>query len=74
VHAGAPPFLLRHGTADRFVPVRQSERLAEALLGVGAPVRLDLVEGADHLWLGDPQAARTAFDDAVAFLTDHLPN
>ncbi len=72
VHAGAPPFLLRHGTADRFVPVHQSERLAEALRGVGAPVRLDLVEGADHLWLGDPDAARTAFDDAVAFLTDHL--
>jgi acetyl esterase/lipase len=72
VHAGAPPFLLRHGTADRFVPVRQSERLAQALRGVGAPVRLDLVEGADHLWLGDPRAARTAFDDAVAFLTDHL--
>jgi acetyl esterase/lipase len=72
VHAGAPPFLLRHGNADRFVPARQSQRLAEALRSVGVPVRLDLVEGADHLWLGDPQAARTAFDDAVAFLTDHL--
>ncbi len=72
VHAGAPPFLLRHGTADRFVPARQSERLAEALRGVGVSVRLDLVEGADHMWLGDPRAARTAFDDAVAFLAGHL--
>jgi acetyl esterase/lipase len=72
VHPDAPPFLLRHGTADRFVPVRQSERLAKALRGVGAAVRLDLVEGADHLWLGDPHAARTAFDDAVAFLREHL--
>jgi acetyl esterase/lipase len=72
VHAGAPPFLLRHGTADRFVPARQSERLADALRRVGAPVRVDLVEGADHMWLGDPHAARTAFDASVAFLTDHL--
>ncbi|MCD2194710.1 alpha/beta hydrolase [Actinomycetospora endophytica] len=72
VHPGAPAFLLRHGTADRFVPTRQSQRLADALAGVGAEVRLTLVEGADHLWLGDPQAARTAFDDAVAFLRRHL--
>jgi acetyl esterase/lipase len=72
VHRGAPPFLLRHGTADRFVPTRQSQRLADALREVGAPVRLDLVEGADHLWLADPDGARAAFDDAVAFLRDHL--
>jgi acetyl esterase/lipase len=72
VHPGAPAFLLRHGTADRFVPTRQSQRLADALDGVGARPRLDLVDGADHLWLGDPQAARTAFDDAVAFLRSHL--
>ena len=72
VYAGAPPFLLRHGTGDRFVPARQSARLAEALRGVGAPVRLDLVEGADHVWLGDPRAVRAAFDDALAFLTDQL--
>jgi acetyl esterase/lipase len=72
VHAGAPPFLLWHGTADRFVPTRQSQRLADALERVGARPRLDLVEGADHMWLGDPQAARTAFDEAVAFLRTHL--
>ena len=68
----APPFLLRHGTADRFVPTRQSQRFAQALQDVGAPVRLDLVEGADHLWLGDPGAARTAFDESAAFLSSHL--
>ncbi|MEJ2890618.1 alpha/beta hydrolase [Actinomycetospora aeridis] len=72
VHAGAPPFLLRHGTADRLVPTRQSERLAAALEAAGADVRLDLVPGADHLWRGDPDTARTAFDDAVAFLRAHL--
>lgn len=72
VHAGAPPFLLRHGTADRLVPTRQSQRLAAALEAAGAAVRLDLVAGADHLWRGDPDDARRAFDDAAAFLRPHL--
>ncbi|NMO88509.1 alpha/beta hydrolase [Actinomycetospora sp. TBRC 11914] len=72
VRPGAPPFLLVHGAADRFVPTRQSERLAAALRDAGAPVRLELVEGADHLWLGDPGLARAAFDGAVAFLAEHL--
>jgi acetyl esterase/lipase len=72
VHPGAPAFLLRHGTADRLVPHRQSERLAAALESAGADVHLDLVPGADHLWLGDPDAAAAAFDDAVAFVRRHL--
>jgi acetyl esterase/lipase len=72
VHPGAPPFLLRHGTADRFVPSRQSERLAEALREAGVDVRLDLVEGADHMWLGRPDVAEAAFDDAVAFVLRRL--
>jgi acetyl esterase/lipase len=52
VHAGAPPFLLVHGDADRFVPVGQSRQLHEALTGVGVPVQLVEVAGADHLWRG----------------------
>ena len=31
VHAGAPPFHIAHGDADRFVPVGQSRQLADAL-------------------------------------------
>lgn len=56
VHADAPPFLLVHGTADRFVPAGQSEQLHEALTSAGADSRLELVEGGDHMWMGaDPQ-------------------
>jgi acetyl esterase/lipase len=70
VRAGAPPFLLAHGTADRFVPYAQSAQLAEALEGVGAQVQLVPVEGADHMWRGtDPEPLFTA---AVDFLRNIL--
>ncbi|GLY29025.1 alpha/beta hydrolase [Kineosporia sp. NBRC 101731] len=72
VHENAPPFLLIHGTADRFVPHRQSERLADALRAQRVDVRLRLLEGADHLWLGSPETARTAFDLTVEFLRERL--
>ncbi len=72
VHAGAPAFLLVHGTADRFVPFRQSQRLAEALTGCGADVALHPIDGADHVWLGDQHAARAAFDLSLAFVLDRL--
>jgi alpha-beta hydrolase superfamily lysophospholipase len=43
-----------HGEADARlddkVPPRQSEDVAHAAEHVGAPVELDLVEGADHLF------------------------
>ena len=54
VSAGAPPFLLLHGTADTVVPYAQSELLAEALGAVGADVRLEPVPGAVHGWDGYP--------------------
>nr|WP_276515242.1 alpha/beta hydrolase [Actinomadura coerulea] len=57
VHAGAPPFQLWHGTADRFVPMAQSERMAAALDAAGVPVELRRVEGADHVWRGVPDVA-----------------
>jgi acetyl esterase/lipase len=50
VHRDSPPFLLVHGTEDRFVPVTQSTTFAEALKGAGAAVELLLIEGADHMW------------------------
>ena len=54
VSAGAPPFLLQHGTADPVVPYAQSELLADALRAVGADVRLEPVPGAVHGWDGHP--------------------
>ncbi|WNV85996.1 alpha/beta hydrolase [Umezawaea sp. Da 62-37] len=50
VRPDAPPILLQHGAADSTVPPAQSVRLAAALRAVGAPVELDLVPGAKHVW------------------------
>jgi acetyl esterase/lipase len=48
-HAGAPPFLLIHGNADKTVPISQSESLAKALRAAGAKrVTLLIVDGAEH--------------------------
>ena len=71
VRAGAPPFLLLHGDADRSVPFHQSERLHDALLSVAALSTLVPVEGYDHMFAGMPEAEVEALvDRTVAFLID----
>jgi acetyl esterase/lipase len=72
VSPGAPPVLLLHGQADRFVSCRQSERLRDALAAAGADVELHTYPGADHLWSGSPDAATDALTRTVAFLRRHL--
>ncbi|GAA3403481.1 MULTISPECIES: alpha/beta hydrolase [Pseudarthrobacter] len=70
VHPDAPPFLLVHGTADRFVPVAQSASLTEALESAGAAVELLLIEDADHMWQlpdGTQAAARQATAATIDF-------
>jgi dipeptidyl aminopeptidase/acylaminoacyl peptidase len=71
VRAGAPPFLLVHGTADAVVPFAQSETLAEALLAVGADVRLKPVPGAGHGFDGYPDVGGIV-GLSVEFLIDAL--
>ena len=73
-HVGpdAPPFLLLHGLSDRLVPSRQSERLHDALLAVGAPVERDTYPDADHMWLGTPEVAERALARTVQFLGQQL--
>jgi acetyl esterase/lipase len=72
VSPGAPPFLLLHGEADRFVPFVQSVRLHTALVDAGAEAEIDLYEDADHMWLGSPEAARQALDRTTDYLRHHL--
>ena len=50
------------------IPCVQSERLHAALVEAGADVELHLYDGADHMWLGAPEAAADALDRTVAFL------
>ena len=56
VGAGAPPFLLLHGTDDALIPARQSVRLADALRDAGHHPDLRLLSGGDHLWVGLTEA------------------
>jgi acetyl esterase/lipase len=69
--AGAPPFLLLHGTADVLVPPRQSQRLAGALTGAGTQATVELVDGAGHMFpeLGEAATTRVV-ERSVAFLCD----
>ena len=67
VRADAPPILLMHGDADDMVPPDQSVRLASALRAVGAPVELDLVPGARHMWADAPDVGAIV-DRSVEFL------
>ena len=60
--------LMLHGRADRLVPCVQSERLHAALSLAGADAQLHLYDGADHMWLGTPDAAADALDRTIAFL------
>ena len=69
VSPGAPPFLLLHGRADRLIPCVQSERLRDALQDAGVPVGLTTYDGADHMWLGSPEAAEDALARTIAFFS-----
>jgi acetyl esterase/lipase len=67
VRADAPPILLMHGDADDMVPPDQSVRLASALRAAGAPVELELVPGARHMWADAPDVGAIV-DRSVEFL------
>ncbi|MEU7279841.1 alpha/beta hydrolase [Streptomyces sp. NPDC045431] len=54
VTAGAPPFLILHGTDDTLIPLAQGEQLAAALRDTGGHVDFRPVPGADHGWAGLP--------------------
>jgi acetyl esterase/lipase len=78
VTPAAPPFLLVHGTADRFVPPAQSTSLAAALEAAGTDVELLLIEDADHMWVlpdRSQAAAEKAMDATVDFFLRqaHVP-
>jgi acetyl esterase/lipase len=46
--ASLPSFLLVHGSVDCVVPSGQSTQLGQALTAAGAPVQVEIVDGAGH--------------------------
>lgn len=70
VTPSAAPCLIQHGVADSVVPPGQGQEMFEALSRAGVPCEIDLVEDADHCFIGGdtaPVAARV-----VGFLDEHL--
>ncbi|MCS7160686.1 MAG: alpha/beta hydrolase [Gemmatales bacterium] len=65
-----PPFLILHGTADKVVPLAQSELLERALRQAGVEVTLVKIEGAGH---GGPQFNTAEIRKTIAdFFDKHL--
>ncbi|MEU1042959.1 alpha/beta hydrolase fold domain-containing protein [Streptomyces sp. NPDC005551] len=72
VTAGAPPFLVLHGTADTIVPFAQSERLVAALREAGVQADFRPVEGGEHLWVGlSPGGVEQCFTTTLDFVARH---
>ena len=78
-HAGAPPFLLVHGTADQEVPPTQSEILYDALRAENNFVTLSLIDGLEHGFLETvfdqtrPQRVRTSAPNEPEYSADAPP-
>jgi acetyl esterase/lipase len=78
VKAGAPPFLIVHGTLDETVPFEQGKRLYEALKGAGNDATLIAVPDAYHNLRTNPYLpwSDEKWDEmgwqALAFFQKHL--
>jgi acetyl esterase/lipase len=71
VRTDTPPFLIMQGTADRGVPIQQSEMLYKALRAQGVAARLVEVSGADHMFVGaSPKVIGQLIDRVFAWI-DH---
>lgn len=78
--AGAPPFLLLHGSADFLISPSQTQRLHRALRAAGADSTRYVLNGANHgdiSFLGDPESGRpwtttTTLDLITGFFRERL--
>jgi len=66
-----PPLLILHGTADKTVPLDQSEKLAAALKAAGTRHELVVVEGAPHTFHLQPKQ-RDLRSLVIGFFDQHL--
>jgi dipeptidyl aminopeptidase/acylaminoacyl peptidase len=71
VDAKDPPILILHGTADKLVPVKQSQLLADALKQAGVEHELVIIEGAPHTFHLQPKQ-RDLRPLVLGFFEKHL--
>jgi acetyl esterase/lipase len=75
VHAGMPPFLLIHGTADVIVPFDQSRAMCDKIKSVGGDCQLFAVPRAGHgmrRWEGNPSMAGPYKREMIKWLREQL--
>jgi acetyl esterase/lipase len=66
VDANDPPMLLIHGSADRVVPVKQSQAMYDALQAKGVKSELIIIPDVDHSFIGKtPDATHAATNQAL---------
>ena len=70
VKAGAPAFLILHGTEDPTVSIEQSRNFAKKMQENGGQVKVIEVAGAGHGWGGDQMLKST--EETVKFLNTQL--
>jgi acetyl esterase/lipase len=73
VKRGDPPMLLIHGSADKTVPVQQTQEMYEKLRSAGVPAELFLIPDVDHSFIGKKpadteRASRAALARVFAFV------
>jgi alpha-L-fucosidase 2 len=73
VHAGMPPFLFIHGTADPLVPFEQSSRMCDRMKDSGAACEVLPIFGAGHgIRWWEPAAVTTYQSRMIAWLKTRL--
>ena len=72
IHAGLPPFLLLHGTADETAPYTQALNFQKALKDGNDKVELFTAPGAPHTFWGQAKWKDSSFSAMREFLTRNL--
>lgn len=72
VRNSVPTAFVVHGTADKTIPIAQSHDLAGLLVDAGVDVETAWIEGADHAWNKNPEAAEEALALTIDYLTRRL--
>jgi acetyl esterase len=65
IHAGIPPFLLIHGSADPLVPFEQSQNMCRAIRKIGGECDLVAVKGGGHGVRRWESAGLTSYKDLM---------
>jgi len=68
----APPFLFLHGTADKTIPIEQSQMMLKKLRHSGIHADIYEVDGADHAFFFKPPHFESTLRSMELFLDQHF--